>query len=85
VPSLWQQVVMPEQVQRLSLGQELGPEPELDPDREPELDPDAAPEPPTKPAQPPFVHVEPTAVQFWQGPPAMPHEVSSVPGEQVPA
>ena len=81
---------MPAQVQRLSLGQEVGPEPELDPDLEPELDPDVAPEdvapePPTKPAQPPWVHVEPTAVQFWQGPPAIPHEVSSVPGEQVPA
>jgi hypothetical protein len=81
---------MPAQVQRLSLGQEVGPEPELDPDLEPELDPDVAPEdvapePPTKPAQPPWAHVEPTAVQFWQGPPAIPHEVSSVPGEQVPA
>jgi hypothetical protein len=90
VPSVWQQVVMPAQVQRLSLGQEVGPEPELDPDLEPELDPDVAPEDvapelPTKPAQPPWVHVEPTAVQFWQGPPAIPHEVSSVPGEQVPA
>jgi hypothetical protein len=94
VPSVWQHVVMPEQVQRLSLGQEVGPEPELDPDLEPELEPeldpdvapeDVAPEPPTKPAQPPLVHVEPTAVQFWQGPPDIPHEVSSVPGEQVPA